>query len=173
MESLTAYRIPVKGLRVGHYQYQYTIGKDFFSNFEGSPIQDADIHVELGLEKRPDLYALDFEIKGSVKSDCDRCLASIDLPIQNREQLLVKLSLEEDSEEPEVVYVDPEISHLDVSRFIYEYSCLAIPMIRVYNCEDEEVRPCNEEMLGYLDGKEQEEKGENPIWDELKKFKGK
>ena len=107
---------------------------------------------------------------GTVKADCDRCLAKIDLPLSDQQRLLVKFSVEQELEEAEVVYIHPETQQLNVSKYIYEFICLAMPMIKVYDCEEEENRPCNEEMLGYLDHEEEEKTDSNPIWDELKKL---
>src|SRR5690606_28011034 len=95
-------------------------------------------------------------------------------PVSDSQRLLVKFSLEEEPEEAEVIFISPEAPQLNVARYIYEYICLALPLIRVYDCESEENRPCNEETLRYLNNggevEEQEEKEETrPIWDELKK----
>ena len=174
MDALIQYAIPVKGLRPGDHQYEFDIDRAFFEAFEESPVKNGQVHVELDFDKRPDLIVLTFDISGTVKTECDRCLAAIDLPIEDQQQLIVKFSEEDVPEEADVVYIHPDSAQLNVARFIYEFICLAIPMIRVYNCESETVRPCNEEMLRYLKETENDEdggqdnQGGNPVWDVLK-----
>ncbi len=98
-------------------------------------------------------------------------MANIQLPINDQQQLIVKYSLEE-KEEAEVIYLYHETSELNVARFIYEYICLAMPMIKVYDCENEDPSICNEEVFKYLDQEpEKEEKPNNPIWDQLNELK--
>lgn len=174
MNALVPFVIPIRGLFPGLHDYTFDIDASFFEQFENSPVQDGDLEVRLELNKQSDMYVLHFDFEGTVKTDCDRCLAPIDLPIEGAERLLVKFSLEETSEEAEVIYIQPETPKLDVSKYVYEFICLAIPMIKTYDCEGEEERPCDDSMLGYLESPNEEEKpASNPIWDELKKLKDK
>ncbi|HQU61037.1 MAG TPA: DUF177 domain-containing protein, partial [Saprospiraceae bacterium] len=186
MDPLIQYSIPVKGLRNGIHQFDFQIDRSFFDNFENSPISDGDIRLHLEFDKRPDMFVLQFDFEGTVRAECDRCLAEINLPISDSQMLLVKFSLEEEVDEAEMVYISPETIKLNVAQYIYEFICLSMPMIKVYDCESEAVRPCDDDMLRYLSNsqeqeqeapaeaeeEEQESKEEkpNPIWDELKKL---
>ena len=170
MDGLIEYTIPIKGLGNGTHVFQFEVDRQFFQQFEQSPVEDGNLKVKLTFEKRPELYELTFAFAGSVLTDCDRCLEAIHLPISDEQQLIVKFSSEEDmEEEAEVIYISPEAKQLNVARYIYEFICLAIPMIKVYDCQREEVPPCNPAMLKYLEASEEEApKSENPIWDQLK-----
>ncbi len=177
MDPLISYSIPVKGLRDGIHQFDFQIDRSFFEHFEHSPIEEADVRVQLELDKRPDMYVLQFELEGTIATQCDRCAADIGLPIADSQRLLVKLSNEEEVEEADVIFISPEAQKLNVAVYIYEYICLAVPLIKVYDCENDENRKCNEETLRYLSNggqdaeEEKEEEVSNPIWDELKKLK--
>lgn len=166
------YRLPLKGMGEGVHHFTFRVKWDFFSQFADSPVDDGNIELELEVDKRPGLYDLAFAFRGTIATECDRCLADIDLPVSGEQRLLVKLAEEERNEEADVVYIHPEDPFLNVARFIYEFIVLAIPMIKVYNCEKEEARRCNERMLGFLEAQSAEEKteGTNPLWDELKKL---
>ena len=132
----------------------------------------AEVEVRLELNKQSDMYVLQFEFEGTVKTDCDRCLSPIDLPIEGAERLLVKFSLEETSEEAEVIFIHPETPKLDISKYVYEYICLAIPMIKTCDDQTDPEKTCDAVMLGYMKTQDDEaEKQENPIWDALKKLK--
>ena len=177
MDPLITYSIPVKGLHNGIHQFEFQIDRFFFKNFENSPVAESDIQLKLELDKSSDMYVLQFDLEGTVHTQCDRCAADIDLPVADSQRLLVKFSLEEQPEEAEVVYINPETPQLNVAKYIYEYICLAIPLFKVYDCENDDPRPCNEEALRFLNNgghteeeAEQEKEEPNPIWDELKKL---
>ncbi len=173
MDPLLPFTIPVKGLRHGVHQYDFQIDRSFFEQFEASPIAEGQVEMTLYFDKRPEMYVLEFEFEGKVRVECDRCTAAIDLPIEDSQQLLVKFSDVEMPEEAEVIYVNPEITHFSVAQYAYEYICLALPMIKTYDCEDDDPVPCNQEMLRYLNAKEGTSEKSNPeggnsVWDALK-----
>jgi len=181
MKPLIQYSLPVKGLRKGTHQFDFQIDSAFFKHFEGAPVSDGNIELTLLFDKRPNLYVLDFQFSGTLKTECDRCLAWIDLPVSGEQRLMVKFSTEADkeSEEADVVYVDPETQHFNVAKYVYEYIILAMPISKVYDCENDEAAVCNQEMLQYLQPEngsaasetDSEEQADNPIWAELKKLK--
>lgn len=171
METLLPFSIPVKGLKNVIHKFEYFIDHSFFKHFEDSPVNDGALNVDVTFEKRPDLFVLQIDFKGTVKADCDRCLVQIDLPISDSQRLMVKVG-EGESEDPDIIFIHPEESKLNIAPYIYEFVLLAMPMIKVYDCDNDENPACNFEMLKYLDeNSEQKEEGaSNPIWDELKKL---
>lgn len=170
MDALVPYTLPVKGLGVGIHRFDFKIDRLFFEHFESSPIREADVDLLLEFDKRIDMYVLDFKLSGTVRTDCDRCLAPIDLPIHDEQQLVVKFSHDPGDEEAEIVYVSPDIEQFNIAQYIYEYVVLSMPIIKVYDCENDEPIPCDEEMLDRLEAKEEEDATPNPIWDELRKL---
>jgi uncharacterized metal-binding protein YceD (DUF177 family) len=174
METLVQYALPVKGRRDGIHHFDFQIDQSFFKHFENSPIRDCAIDLKLELDKRPGMLVLQFDFSGTVQSECDRCLEHIHLPVSGSQRLLVKMSSEPGLEEADVVYMDPEESSLQVAQYIYEFIVLALPMIRVYECEDDADAPCNPEVLAYLRQeeaeKEEEQPDNNPLMEELKKL---
>lgn len=176
MDPLINYSIPVRGLRIGMHHFDFQVDNEFFKQFEGSPVTEGEVEVTLNLDKRPDMFLLEFALAGTVKADCDRCLAQIDLPVKDTQHLIVKFSEQAEAEDADVVYVHPEIQQLNVAKYVYEYIILSMPIIKVYDCESEVSRPCNQEMLRYLQNGNGEHEPEatiesNPIWEELKKLK--
>lgn len=173
MKKLVQFSIPVSGLENGLHTYRFDIKDDFFSHFENSPIQEGKFSVGLEFDKRPDMYVLDFDVVGTIKSPCDRCLTEIDLPIAGKQQLLVKFSDEENTID-EIIYIPFGAETFDVSQYVFECIILALPIIKVYDCEEDENPPCDEKMLEYLnldqDTKDPEDKDPNDIWGALKDF---
>lgn len=175
MDPLIQYTLPVRGLRSGVHQFEFQVEDEFFHQFENSPVTQGDVEVTLTLDKRPDMFLLEFDFVGTVKTDCDRCLATIDLPVQDTQHLIVKFSEAEEAEDADVIYVHPDIQQLNVAKYVYEYIILSMPIIKVVDCENEANRPCNQDMLRYIQNGNNTVASEagnenNPIWDELKKL---
>jgi len=172
MKALIPFSIPVSGLRDGLHQYDFTVGKDFLAAFPDSPVEEGNLQVHLDFQKRPAMFVLEFTVQGTVRAACDRCLENIDLPVSGEHRIVVKFSEEERADEAEVIYVSPTLEELNVAQYVYEFVVLSLPMVKVYDCEEDENAPCNEDMLSYLeenDHPQTEEETPNPIWDELKK----
>lgn len=181
MEALIQFSIPVKGLRYGVYDYNFHIDKSFFECFEGSPVEEGNVYVQMQFDKQPGMFVIDLDIKGAVDTECDRCLAPIKLPIADRRSFVVKFSTEEETDD-DVVYIHPDTQKFDVSPFVYEYVILAIPMVKTYDCENDLNVECNRELLERYLVKEEEideaveppdaiqQSGEepDPVWEVLK-----
>ncbi|MEM1323435.1 MAG: DUF177 domain-containing protein [Bacteroidota bacterium] len=166
MSELNKYSIPIQGLKGGTHQFDFQVDNHFFSQFESSPIKEGSFEVQLFFDKRPDMMVLDFAFTGKISTECDRCLAEFELPLQDKQQLLVKYGEEFSEEEAEVVYIIRGTPLFNVARYIYEYICLAMPMIKL--CEAGGVE-CDPESLKYLE-QQNDDPDENSIWEELKKF---
>lgn len=173
MKALIPFSIPVSGLRDGQHRFNFEVDHAFFAAFEDSPIEQGHLHVHLDFDKRPGMYVLEFTIDGTVQTPCDRCLENIHLPVNAEHRLLVKFSDEERPDEAEVIYVSPDLEKLNVARYVYEFIVLSMPIIKVYDCENDENAVCNEDMLSYLDEDASTEsetiEEANPMWDELRK----
>ncbi len=171
MKSLNHFSIPIQGLKDGMHQFDFQVDKAFFAHFENSQIADGNFYVKLYFDKRPDMYVMTFSYEGSIQTACDRCLADIQLPLEGDNQLMVKFA-ETPSEEAEVIYILRGMNELNVAKYVYEFIALAVPILKVYDCENDEFLPCNEEMLDHLDKngpqKQEDEDSSNPIWDTLK-----
>jgi uncharacterized metal-binding protein YceD (DUF177 family) len=111
---------------------------------------------------------LDFDFAGKAFTECDRCLADIQLPVKGQNRLLVKFTEDDGEDEADVFYLDPEVSSFKIAQFVYEYICLALPMIKVYDCEKDVPKPCDEEMLKYLKKDSESEENNNPFKEALK-----
>lgn len=167
MDALKEYTIPIKGLGIGIHHFKFDLDKTFFSHFEGSPIEECSLKMDIKLDKRPDMMVLDFYTDGSMKTPCDRCLEEIDLPIDGEHQLILKLAEVAGTEDDTIVYITQALTELNVAKYIYEFAILSIPIVKV----DDEGHTCSEEVLKFLEREKEEDDGSNPIWDALKGFK--
>ncbi|MBK7342343.1 MAG: DUF177 domain-containing protein [Saprospiraceae bacterium] len=177
--ALLPFTFPLAGIRMGITTYNLRVEDDFFQCFPDAPVQAGSIDLELDLDKRPDMIVATFRFEGRVATTCDRCLADIGLPIDGEQDLIIKYG-ETFKEEDEVIWLSQDMREFNLARFAYEFIVLGIPVVRTYDCEDDDPRPCDMEMLATLDKhrkgpdseEEEEEETDNPfrnILDELNK----
>jgi len=169
MSILEHFSVPYIGIKDGLHQYQFKADSRFFALFVNSPIVDGDFDIVVYIDKRSGLSELDLEIDGHVSALCDRCLADIRLPVSSKNNILVKVS-NKTSEDDEVIFIREDHSHLDLSQIIYEFIVLALPLMNIYDCENEEPRKCDMRVLEKLseDVIEDTEPTTNKIWENLK-----
>ena len=120
--------------------------------------------------KQNSLIELVFTMEGTADVDCDRCTKKYHVPVNAREQVVLKFG-DPDEEHPENVLVLPHgENELDISQILYEFISLAVPLRKV-PCEDDEIFTCDNETLKKLNeistDLPEQEPGES-IWDKLK-----
>lgn len=145
MKFQKEYTIDFSGLKQGVYQFDFNVGKAFFSIFENEEYNDAEFKVSLALEKQSTMMLLDFSIQGKVNVDCDRCLEPVDIEVECEEHLIVKFG-EEMYEGTDEIVILPESEHqIDVSPYIYEFIQINIPQSRKHKKSE-----CNPEVIKKL-----------------------
>ncbi|MGB3799203.1 MAG: DUF177 domain-containing protein [Lewinella sp.] len=181
MSTPSAFVLPLKGLGKGFYEYDLRVDRAFLAEFPESPVPVADIDLHLTVDKQSREMVVDLNFSGTVATQCDRCLAGIDLPVQDRSQLIVKFTSETDEQqdEGEIVYLHPDTNDFNLAPFVYEAVVLAVPMIRTYECRSgEPPYPCDEDLLNRIDAsydnaeeaptKTQSDEETSSPWDVLK-----
>ena len=150
------FSIPLNGLAAGETRFSWHAGKEFFDSFENTEILDADIDIDVRIEKSGRYLGVDCEIEGEVTVECDRCLDDLMVPIDTNVALSVKYGNEENQEEHqegerEVIFIPQDNADMDLSQIVYDYVCLSLPMQRCH-----EVGECNPAVMSYLDVKTHE-----------------
>lgn len=177
MSVLSPYILPIKGLKLGQHEYTYKVGDEFFTAFPESPVKKANLDLSILVDKKYGELTIHFDFAGTIATECDRCLAGIDLPVEGSDTLLVQVTTENDmvSDDPQLVYISPDTFEFNMGIYAYEFMLLSLPMIRTFDCRGGELPyPCDEEMLDNIE-KEQDaaintptdEKAPSP-WDVLK-----
>jgi len=157
MSAQSPFILPLRGLGQGLYTYDLAVDDEFFATFEEAPVSRADVQLRLTVDRRTREMELGFDFSGTIATECDRCLAPIDLPIADQRQLIVKFDAEAKDREDEgdLIYLDPDTSNFNVAPYAYEMVLLALPMIRTFACRTgEPPYPCDEEMLDRIDASE-------------------
>lgn len=168
-----AFIIPLNGLKQGKTQFSWNAGAEFFRQFDNKDIKDADILVDVEVEKSGTYLGIDAKVSGNLTVACDRCGDDVSLPIRtaicqsikfgaepvNAEEVVVSAE-----DERETVYLPEEGDELDMSQAVYDFACLALPMRKVHNDGE-----CDPVALKYLSdgdfapGEKSEESVESPF----------
>jgi uncharacterized metal-binding protein YceD (DUF177 family) len=171
MSIRSHYNIVFKGLSLGKHIFEYKTDDKFFAEFEGSVVNEGNVDVCLTLEKQSSLMVFWFDLKGTVRVQCDRCLEMYEQPIESRERIFVRLGEKEFTDGDDLIWVSTNDYQLNVSQLIYEFICLAIPIKKVHPDDENGNSTCDPEMIAKLN-KYIIREGElnNPTWNELKKL---
>lgn len=169
MEALTAYVIPVSSMQNGRNELDFRADWRFFRHFEDSPVQQGQFEIKVIFDKYLDHWHLFFQVSGEMDTECDRCLASISLPVSGNFELYVYFETEqsETRESADMIFVPRETTQLDIAQFIYEFIVLSVPVSKRYECQSAPNPPCDTEMLSRL-RQQEEQQQENVQWDVLK-----
>ncbi len=187
MNTLKQFNIPHINLSLGIHHFDFEVNDAFFSHFEESEIQKADVKVGIELLKESSMMVLEFSIQGEVEVICDRCLDTFYLPLDNQYRLIVKFGEDYQEQSDEVIVIPTGDSPLYLGQIIYEYLHLSLPLKKVHPEDANGHSGCNPAIMEALkqytktteqdeEDKDQEEKDYtnkqgDPRWDALRNLK--
>ena len=145
MGKFTEYKLPLKSLSAGTHEVTYTLGKQFFVNMESTDVHDANLTVKLTVNHKGDLYYLNFVITGEVTLVCDRCLDTMQYPIDTTYNIAVKYGPDYNDDSDELLEIPESDNYLNVAYMIYDTVELQIPMKHVHP-----LGKCNRAMSAIL-----------------------
>jgi uncharacterized metal-binding protein YceD (DUF177 family) len=162
---------------MGPNEFDFTLNDQFLSEFEYAPLEHCDVKVDLKLIKTESMYDLKFDFNGYAKVACDTCAEDLDLPIQQKFGLIMKLSEENNFDDSEIIYIARTEIEFNLKQYLYESLLLALPIKK--NCDGlSEPKPCNQDVLkrlAYVEEKDEDEDGDDsddqegdPRWNKLK-----
>jgi uncharacterized metal-binding protein YceD (DUF177 family) len=163
-------RIPFRGLKIGIHDYEWEIDKKFFEVYENPDVTDCQIKVDVQLDKQERMMALNFDIRGTLISTCDRCLGELKLPVRINEHYIFKLGQEREEESENIMIIPESDYQIDIGKLIFDYITLAIPIKKVHGSDGLEPTGCDPEALKILENLTRKE-GTDPRWDALKNIK--
>lgn len=156
MGKLDGYKVDLKGMATDTVSYRWQADNDFFSAVQGSDIKQGLLDVALRVKRTSGAYELEFQLQGEVEVTCDRCLESMNQPIDAFCTLRVVMG-EDFVDDGDVVVIPEREGVINVAWNIYEFAALQIPLRHVHpDCEA-------------LSESSEEEKVD-PRWAELKKL---
>jgi uncharacterized protein len=91
------YDVPIYGMKEGVYEYGFTTGTGFFEYFGNPDITTGSLDIQLKVIRRSQFLEFHFELLGTLRVVCDRCLEEFDYPVETSELLYLRFG--EDYEE--------------------------------------------------------------------------
>lgn len=135
MGKLDGYKVDLKGMATDTVSYRWQADNDFFSAVQGSEIKQGLLDVALRVKRTSGAYELEFQLQGEVEVTCDRCLESMNQPIDAFCTLRVVMG-EDFVDDGDVVVVPEREGVINVAWNIYEFAALQIPLRHVHpDCE--------------------------------------
>ena len=166
-----SYTIQLSGLKEGHHTIDFEIDKTFFEQFEESEVKEGSLVANVEIDKRSTHIDMIIKVSGNVRISCDRCLEMFSQPINSENRLLVKFEKSFEDADPDILSFPADANELDLQQQIYEFIMLALPIKRVHPVNKHGENTCDPVMLKKLEEFIIEEEKENdPRWDELKKL---
>lgn len=175
MSKLDKYNIQFSGLKAGKHEFEFKIEKDFFSHFENTDIDDANIEVYVDFEKNERYLALDFHLEGTIQTVCDRCLDDLTIEIDYAPRLYVNFGDETSdlTDIDDTMVLSRSEDKIGLAKHFYDYILLNMPIQRVHPDDEDGNSACDPEMLKkiekYQAGETESDDNEiDPRWDKLK-----
>lgn len=156
MGKLDGYKVDLKGMATDTVSYCWQADDDFFSAVQGPEIKQGLLDVALRVKRTSGAYELEFQLQGEVEVTCDRCLESMNQPIDAFCTLRVVMG-DDFVDDGDVVVIPEREGVINVAWNIYEFAALQIPLRHVHpDCE--------------ALSESSEEERIDPRWAELKKL---
>lgn len=168
MSDKSFYRIPFVSLKNGVHEFEFEADKMFFTHFEGSIIEDADVKYSVELERLSTLMNVFTEISGTVHVNCDRCGDQLSKKINGNFQVVVKFGDETSDVIDDIIVLGPAEHILELDQLFYEYAHLCLDQKNTHESESD----CNQKALEALRKFEfKESENIDPRWSKLKDLK--
>ncbi|HMN05985.1 MAG TPA: DUF177 domain-containing protein [Flavobacteriales bacterium] len=132
MEALPEHTIAISGLKDGSHRFSYGLGPDFFQACGREDFLGGRAQVEVDLEKTNHLLVARIHVDGHVDMLCDRCNTPMEQAVTGDQRQIFKLTGEEESDDVELVNLDPDTAEINLTHYIYECISLHLPIRHVH-----------------------------------------
>ena len=169
-KELRDFTINIVALQNATHDFDFKITQEFFQSFQNSLVEKGEGEAFLKLDNSETMLHLHFNIQCQLELTCDVTLEKFFHPISVRKDIIVKFGEEDMELSEDVVVIHRDSAALNVSKFIYEFICLEIPMKKVHP----RLKDVERDEIVYSDKQETEDSQEeviDPRWEALKKLK--
>jgi uncharacterized metal-binding protein YceD (DUF177 family) len=174
MKEQKEFTIPFVGLKEGEHTYEFELNNTFFEHFEYDEFNEASLHLDVLLNKKPTLLEFTLSYNGIVNINCDTTNEPFDHKIEGNYHFVVKFGEELNNENEDLLIVPHGTYQVNIQQYVYESIVLAMPTKRVHpgiedGTLDSEILDKLEELSPQVDHIS-EEQSTDPRWDDLKKL---
>lgn len=125
--------IVFSGLKLGNHQYDFTFNKSFFLEYDFNEFNNINVDVIVIMEKKENMLVFNFEIKGSIVTECDRCAEDLEIKIEGKNIHFMNFSEEKtEMNDDDISNLNANAYEVNISDLIYEYIIILIPTKRVH-----------------------------------------
>jgi uncharacterized metal-binding protein YceD (DUF177 family) len=176
MKHNREYEIAWQGLKPGPHTYVYEIDDRFMQEREiDESFKNWNARITLVFDKHESFFMCSFDVDGTVTVPCDRCGDEFKLRLWDEFDLVIKLTgddVDKIDDEDDVVFIPRSETVIDISKWLYEFLMLSLPLQHIHPDLENGKPGCNEEALKLLDKlSELPEPVKNPLWKGLEKLK--
>lgn len=167
------YNIKFSGLKIGIHKYKYHLDNTFFESFDFDEFNNADINIEVTLNKTNTIIELACAGTGVVNVDCDLSGEPYDQAISGALNFVIKFGEEYNDENDEILILPHGENEVNIAQYLYEMLVLSVPLKRIHpSVLDGSMKSEALKKLKELAPKENKKNKDDidPIWDELKKI---
>lgn len=125
------YAIRISQLPIGIHYYDFQVNNSLKEKFESQLVNYFDVNVQIQLNKTQDFMEVDFQFKGKIGLNCDRCQIEFDFPIDTAQKVIYTFKSISGSDDDEIIYLGANVDYLDLSQEFYDFICLEIPQRKV------------------------------------------
>ena len=141
------YIIDAQTLQQQSFEFDLEVGMELFETMEMSDITGADYKFRVvGTRLTSNKLEIEVDGKGSVVTQCDRCLDDVTIEAEASGAMVVYFGDEAKPFDGEEVTLQRG-DELSIAQFIYDSIMLDLPIVRAHKPED-----CNPEMLARISG---------------------
>lgn len=126
------FTIPFSGLKLGKHHFDFQIDQSFFDAFQYEEFNDAQVRVDLVLEKMSTMMEAHITAAGTVNVACDLTSEPYDQPISAELNLVIKFGEAFNNEDDEVLVLPHGEHQFNIAQYVYEMLVLAVPGKRVH-----------------------------------------
>lgn len=141
MSKFELYNVVLKDINNETRIIDYDLDIAYFKKIDSPEVQKGNVKAKVSVQKKQNIFELQFLLDGTIIIPCDRCLDDMEQPIHYKEKLQVKFG-DKFAEEDDIVIVPETEGAINVAWFLYEFIVLNIPMKHVHASGE-----CNKTMV--------------------------
>ncbi|MEM7039279.1 MAG: DUF177 domain-containing protein [Bacteroidota bacterium] len=175
------YALELPKLRHGDNVDHFDIDSSFFEAFEFSPVNEGEVAVDVTITKLETHLDAKFEFNGHIVLNCDRCMEPYPHVLNSTRRVIFAYDEDLEFDTEEVILIEHNHSMLYLSKDLYDFVLLEIPIRKVPHPSVHICPPNVLEILGLnpdgtekvVEAEEEDDEPVDPRWAALKNLKDK
>ena len=139
--KLREFNINIKSLSDGKHIFLFPFSEKLFLFYDNTnDLKNLKGNCKLIINKTENLMEMYFNIKGKLILNCDRSLKNFNYSVKKEEKIIVKFGKLDEEISEEIITINHNTSIFNVSKYIYDFFLLAIPLKRLHpSLENEDI----------------------------------